>query len=183
MGQAAGDIIWHGTLRRRRFRSEASRSDESTCVDAFVASKMKLPVSTVFAATSLGHLAVNAFEYPDCVNGPLANNTVCNPKAPAGDRAAALVAAMNISEKLVNLVEYARSGSLLISWAPEADRRRIVRVKVPQDLVCLRIRGGAKPSMGSLAPPGFPLQTLEMSIETPLRSQTRLSCLRHSTTT
>jgi len=48
---------------------------------------------------------VTAFRYPDCVNGPLANNTVCNVNASPSTRAAALVKVMNISEKLVNLVE------------------------------------------------------------------------------
>ncbi|OAA62902.1 beta-xylosidase [Niveomyces insectorum RCEF 264] len=42
--------------------------------------------------------------FPDCVNGPLANNTVCNPRAAPAARAAALVKAMTLNEKLVNLV-------------------------------------------------------------------------------
>ncbi|CAK7200632.1 hypothetical protein SEUCBS139899_003330 [Sporothrix eucalyptigena] len=42
--------------------------------------------------------------FPDCVNGPLANNTVCNTKASPSARAAALVKAMTLDEKLVNLV-------------------------------------------------------------------------------
>lgn len=47
-----------------------------------------------------------AYGYPDCVNGPLKNNTVCNTSASPTQRAAALVAAMTIDEKLVNFVEY-----------------------------------------------------------------------------
>lgn len=46
-----------------------------------------------------------AMIYPDCINGPLAKTLVCDQKAAAPDRAAALVKAMDISEKLVNLVE------------------------------------------------------------------------------
>ncbi|CAK7231046.1 hypothetical protein SCUCBS95973_007780 [Sporothrix curviconia] len=42
--------------------------------------------------------------FPDCVHGPLANNTVCNPQAAPAARAAALVRAMALDEKLVNLV-------------------------------------------------------------------------------
>lgn len=53
-----------------------------------------------------GSSSVTAFRFPDCVNGPLATNTVCNMNASPSERAAALVKAMNISEKLVNLVEY-----------------------------------------------------------------------------
>jgi len=35
----------------------------------------------------------------DCVNGPLANNTVCDTSASVGDRARALIAALTIDEK------------------------------------------------------------------------------------
>ena len=37
--------------------------------------------------------------FPDCVNGPLANNTVCDTSASVADRAKALVAAFTIDEK------------------------------------------------------------------------------------
>lgn len=37
--------------------------------------------------------------FPDCPNGPLANNTVCDTSASVGDRARALVAALTIDEK------------------------------------------------------------------------------------
>jgi beta-D-xylosidase 4 len=72
---------------------------------------MKISASTVLR-TGLLNLClplVVATTYPDCINGPLANTTVCDPKAPPPERAAALVKAMNISEKLVNLVEYVMS--------------------------------------------------------------------------
>jgi beta-D-xylosidase 4 len=48
----------------------------------------------------------NAFSYPDCVNGPLADNLVCNSQASEAERAAALVSAFNITEKLSLLIKY-----------------------------------------------------------------------------
>lgn len=47
------------------------------------------------------------FQYPDCEEGPLAENLVCDVSASPGERAAALVEAMSIDEKLLNLVKYA----------------------------------------------------------------------------
>jgi hypothetical protein len=43
---------------------------------------------------------------PDCINGPLASNKICDVNADATERAAALVAAMRPEEKLRNLVRY-----------------------------------------------------------------------------
>lgn len=43
-------------------------------------------------------------KYPDCQNGPLAQNRVCDRTLPPADRAAALVAALTNQEKLDNLV-------------------------------------------------------------------------------
>lgn len=55
---------------------------------------------------SLSPLALGqGSRYPDCLNGPLKNNSVCRTSLPPAERAAALVAAMTIDEKLVNLVE------------------------------------------------------------------------------
>ncbi|KAH8894300.1 glycoside hydrolase [Thozetella sp. PMI_491] len=48
---------------------------------------------------------VVAFQYPDCAHGPLANTTVCDTKASPSARAAALVKALNITEKLNNLID------------------------------------------------------------------------------
>lgn len=47
-------------------------------------------------------------QFPDCIHGPelLTTNPVCNTTASPADRAKAIVAAMNINEKLVNMVEY-----------------------------------------------------------------------------
>ncbi len=53
----------------------------------------------------LASRAVAMMEFPDCENGLLASNKVCDPKLSSLERAAALVAAMTINEKLANLVE------------------------------------------------------------------------------
>ena len=58
-----------------------------------------LILASVFANGVLG------LRYPDCINGPLRNNTVCDRNASPTQRAAALVAAMTMEEKLVNFVE------------------------------------------------------------------------------
>jgi beta-D-xylosidase 4 len=43
---------------------------------------------------------------PDCANGPLKSNKICDVKASPSERAAALVAAMQTQEKLDNLMRY-----------------------------------------------------------------------------
>ncbi|KAL1887759.1 hypothetical protein Sste5346_009997 [Sporothrix stenoceras] len=58
----------------------------------------------LLAGAAASPAAAALLSFPDCVNGPLANNTVCNTKASPSARAAALVKAMTIDEKLVNLV-------------------------------------------------------------------------------
>ncbi|KEF56515.1 uncharacterized protein A1O9_06702 [Exophiala aquamarina CBS 119918] len=50
----------------------------------------------LFSAFAAG---VAAAEFPDCRNGPLANNTVCDTDASVADRAKALVAVLTIDEK------------------------------------------------------------------------------------
>ena len=59
-----------------------------------------LGVAALFTptATAAGHL------FPDCVNGPLASNTVCNTNASVADRAKALVAEFNTTEKYALLI-------------------------------------------------------------------------------
>lgn len=52
-----------------------------------------------------GPQLADATIYPDCTKGPMAKTLVCDATASPADRAAALVKAMNISERLVNLVE------------------------------------------------------------------------------
>ncbi|KAL2255872.1 hypothetical protein VTK26DRAFT_2558 [Humicola hyalothermophila] len=63
-------------------------------------------------------------QFPDCENGPLRSNQVCNTTAAPEVRAAALVAAMTISEKLANLINNApgvpRLGLSPYQWWNEA---------------------------------------------------------------
>ncbi|KAK3330009.1 glycoside hydrolase superfamily [Apodospora peruviana] len=67
---------------------------------------MKLPsLPLVYLASFFTTNGANAFQYPDCIHGFLANTTACNIKASPSDRAAALVKALNITEKLKNLVD------------------------------------------------------------------------------
>jgi beta-D-xylosidase 4 len=67
-----------------------------------------MPARTILASIALKALPClsTAFSYPDCINGPLADNLVCNPQAPEADRAAALVSAFKITEKLSLLIKY-----------------------------------------------------------------------------
>ncbi|KAK4128066.1 glycoside hydrolase family 3 protein [Parathielavia appendiculata] len=62
--------------------------------------------------------------YPDCRNGPLAQNKVCDRSLPPAQRAAALVAAMVNEEKLQNLVSKSngapRLGLPAYNWWSEA---------------------------------------------------------------
>lgn len=51
-------------------------------------------------------------EFPNCADGPLADNAVCDQNATPGERAAALVEVMTTEEKLANLVRYATSSPL-----------------------------------------------------------------------
>jgi beta-D-xylosidase 4 len=60
-------------------------------------------------AVSLGALVAPArggVKYPDCRNGPLRSNLVCDTSASPEARASALVAAMNNNEKLANLIKF-----------------------------------------------------------------------------
>ncbi|KEF63623.1 uncharacterized protein A1O9_01601 [Exophiala aquamarina CBS 119918] len=43
---------------------------------------------------------LRAQQYPDCANGPLSNNSVCDTSLPAKERARALIDAMTVQEKL-----------------------------------------------------------------------------------
>lgn len=50
-------------------------------------------------------LTASAFQFPDCVNGPLAKSKACDVTGAAPERAASLVDQLTIDEKLVNLAE------------------------------------------------------------------------------
>jgi xylan 1,4-beta-xylosidase len=63
-------------------------------------------------AVSLGALVApvrSGVKYPDCENGPLRLNLVCDTSASPEARASALVAAMNNNEKLENLIKFVLS--------------------------------------------------------------------------
>lgn len=45
--------------------------------------------------------------YPNCIDGPLASNVICDQSASPASRASALIGLMNPEEKLQNLVRYA----------------------------------------------------------------------------
>ncbi len=63
------------------------------------------PISAWAALSLLGAPSWSLAAFPDCVSGPLAKIAVCDPKAAPADRAAALVKAMTLGEKLANLVK------------------------------------------------------------------------------
>ncbi|KAJ7604725.1 glycoside hydrolase family 3 protein [Mycena polygramma] len=57
----------------------------------------------VFVASALAYVArVSAFGFPDCVNGPLANSTVCDTSATPSARAQALIAMFTTDELVSN---------------------------------------------------------------------------------
>lgn len=57
----------------------------------------------VFIASALAYVArVRAFGFPDCVNGPLANTTVCNTSATPSARAQALITMFTTDELVSN---------------------------------------------------------------------------------
>lgn len=70
-------------------------------------SAMHLVSYALGAFALLGLPASLALQFPDCANGPalLTENLVCDTNASPYDRASAIVNAMTIDEKLVNLVE------------------------------------------------------------------------------
>ncbi|KAK3905771.1 family 3 putative glycoside hydrolase [Staphylotrichum tortipilum] len=82
------------------------------------------PPLTWLLASAFAANGVKGFQYPDCVNGPLASNAVCDTKAQPSVRAAALVKAMNITEKLANLVDMSQGAQRLglpaYAWWSEA---------------------------------------------------------------
>jgi beta-D-xylosidase 4 len=63
------------------------------------------PAITLVAVAALAPFVTGAVG-PDCANGPLRSNKICDASADAAERSAALVAAMTVQEKLANLVRY-----------------------------------------------------------------------------
>ncbi|KAK7056457.1 hypothetical protein VNI00_003012 [Paramarasmius palmivorus] len=80
------------------------------------------PLITLLAFSSVFITAHGAF--PDCVNGPLKNNQVCNVTARSIDRAKALVAALTTDEVIQNVDAYSpgvsRLGIPAYNWWSEA---------------------------------------------------------------
>ncbi|KAH8890713.1 glycosyl hydrolase family 3 N terminal domain-containing protein [Thozetella sp. PMI_491] len=83
---------------------------------------MKLVVAISFAVVCIGQ--VHGGVLPDCTKAPLASNKICDAKLSPRERAAALVAAMQVSEKLANIVSKAQGASRLglpsYNWWSEA---------------------------------------------------------------
>ncbi|KAI3318497.1 glycoside hydrolase family 3 protein [Xylariaceae sp. AK1471] len=87
---------------------------------------MKALEQIVALSAFFNGLAVGKLTFPDCVNGPkvLTSNLVCDPTATPSERAAALIRAWNITEKLVNIVDNSRGAARLglspYEWWSEA---------------------------------------------------------------
>jgi hypothetical protein len=73
---------------------------------------MQLPLRVLLPLASLSAVSRAVFlsgpgdyAFPDCVNGPLKNNTVCNPSADYMDRASALVSVLSLEELECNVID------------------------------------------------------------------------------
>lgn len=71
-----------------------------------------LLVGLCIALSAVAQETPERTEFPNCVDGLLASNTVCDQNATPGERASALVEAMTTEEKLANLVRYATPSPL-----------------------------------------------------------------------
>lgn len=69
--------------------------------------------SLVLLGASLASTAYAAIG-PDCANGPLKDNKICDRTASPSERAAALVEALEISEKLDNLMRCVSSHCIVL---------------------------------------------------------------------
>lgn len=82
--------------------------------------KLNKPFLAIYLAFNLAE----ASKTPDCISGPLAKTLACDTTASPPARAAALVQALNITEKLVNLVDMSlgaeRIGLPAYAWWNEA---------------------------------------------------------------
>lgn len=73
---------------------------------------VRSPAIGLAAVTALVPFVLGAVG-PDCANGPLKSNKICDLSADPAERASALVAAMTQEEKLANLVRYVPKGSMI----------------------------------------------------------------------
>jgi hypothetical protein len=81
-------------------------------------------------------------QYPDCIDGPelLTMNLVCNTSAFLAGRVKSTIAAMNITEKLVNVVEYLDFPQFL---PHDADLSTVILWGL-REPACYRTNDGAK---------------------------------------
>ncbi|PVH67779.1 glycoside hydrolase family 3 protein [Cadophora sp. DSE1049] len=85
---------------------------------------MKPSLSAYIAGLALFASQVSSGVLPDCVNGPLKSNKVCDMKASPAERASALIKALQPNEKLQNIVSKSpgvpRVGLPAYNWWSEA---------------------------------------------------------------
>ena len=81
-------------------------------------------LSAFFAAIAVGTSSVVGYGFPDCVDGPLANNTVCDTSKDAVTRATALIELWTDAELTNNTVNASpgvpRLGLPAYNWWSEA---------------------------------------------------------------
>ena len=70
---------------------------------------MKLLSKFRLVSVGLSVIKLSSAALPDCVNGPLKSNKVCDVTETPANRASALVQAMQPSEKLLNIIRYVKS--------------------------------------------------------------------------
>ncbi|KAI1342891.1 glycoside hydrolase family 3 protein [Xylariaceae sp. FL0016] len=80
---------------------------------------MRYRMGSLAVPTLLAASTVHGMTFPDCINGPeiLKTNLVCNSSASPSERAAALIQAWNVTEKLSNLVDKSQ-GTQRLGLAP-----------------------------------------------------------------
>ncbi|KEY73059.1 hypothetical protein S7711_06131 [Stachybotrys chartarum IBT 7711] len=85
---------------------------------------MLLPAIAKISLVGLAAAQPYPYQFPDCANGVVASNKVCDRGLTPPERAAAIVEAMNITEKLANLVRSAQGASRIglprYNWWNEA---------------------------------------------------------------
>jgi hypothetical protein len=87
-------------------------------VPAWTAINMRLVYSLLWAVAYAQTEPQNRIrEFPNCVDGPLASNKICDTSASPSERAAALVAIMEPEEKLLNIKRYVLAATLLLPRA------------------------------------------------------------------
>lgn len=81
-------------------------------------------VHALLAALAAGSVSAQNYSFPDCVNGPLKNNTVCDVSADPITRATALISLWTPAELMNNSVNaspgVARLGIPQYNWWSEA---------------------------------------------------------------